>query len=145
MEPPPLAVADHLAGQTAQRAADSEEWNAFRAAHPVRSAAQPLAGEARKRPTKPEQRNWTAYTQKVPTHPNKVMQQHLVVPFLVPQPLAGTQPIDGNPETEPRKIGTAMEHVTNIYRMQALADKHPEVSPHLRGCHNMGVRDPCHN
>ena len=66
------------------------------------------------------------------------MRQHLVVPFLVPQPLAGTQPIDGNPETEPRKIGTAMEHVTNIYRMQALADKHPEVSPHLRGCHNMG-------
>ena len=144
MEPPPL-VADHVAAQTALRAADAEERNAFRAAHPVRSAAQPLAGQSRPRPGKSEQNDWNVYTAMVPGLPTRIQQQHLVVPFLVPQPLAGTQPIDGSSDTEPMKIGTAMEHVTNIYRMQALADKHPEVSPHLRGCHNMGVRDPCHN
>ena len=101
MAPPP----EHMEAHAALGAADQQRWDAYRVAHPARFAAQPLAGQAEPRPGKSGQNDWNVYTGMLPGSSTRINQQHLVVPFLVSQPLAGTQPIDGNPETEPKKLG----------------------------------------
>ena len=120
---------DHLYGTPLGREqAGRESWAAFRAEHPARCSAQPLAGNPYKRPNKSGQSDWGVYTNMVTG--TKIFQQHVIVPVLIPQPLAGPTPeVDGIRGTQPwRRDSDNTEHVTNIDRMRALLAKHPQVA-----------------
>ena len=121
--------ADHLAAEAARQAAEQKAWDVFRAAPPARFATQQRTQQEFRRPKKSQQKDWTVYTGMVPGSSTNIFQQHLVVPVLVPQPLAGpTPPIGRIPGTAPFQGLTGdTEHVTNIARMEALLGRHPEV------------------
>ena len=123
------APTDHLVAEAARQEAEQGAWARFRFLHPARFATQQRTQQKIRRPKKGEQTDWTVYTGVLQGSSNKIFQQHLLVPVLVPQPLAGpTPPFEHLPETEPFKGQTeGMEHVTNIHRMGALLRMHPEV------------------
>ena len=123
------APTDRLVAEAARQAAEQEAWDAFRAAHPARFATQQRTQQKIRRPKKSEQTGWTVYKCMVQGSSIKIFQQHLVVPVLVPQPLAGPTPlIEHLPGTAPfQGLTRDTEHVTNIRRMGALLREHPEV------------------
>ena len=122
------APPENLVDQQALQRAETEAWAAFRAAHPARFATQLLARRNQGRPGKQEQSAWTIYTYNRKRRQTAfIHQQWLVVPTLVAQPLAGAQPIDGYHRTSPYRTPCGQEHVTNIFRMEALLGEHPEV------------------
>ena len=121
---PPL---DHLSADEARQQAEQAAWDDYRAAHPARFAAQALERVFSKRPGKSTQRDWTLYTYKVAKCGTRISQQHLVVPVLAPQPLAGQTPqIADDPSTAPF-AHNGREHVSNIRRVGALLNLHPQV------------------
>ena len=126
-EPLREAPTDHLAAEQACILYEQEAWQSWRADHPPRFS-QPLAGIEGLRPrNKNHQQDWAVYSDM--RSDTKLNQLHLIVPALVPQPLAGfvTRPIANDPATMPFVAGDGTAHVTNIFRVEALARCHPEV------------------
>jgi len=121
---------DHQADTKALREAEQLKWHSFRLGFPSRFSTRKLPRWMFGRPQqKDQQTNWTVYTDRVQNKPSKIHQQHLLVPLFVTHSQKGpTQPLAGLVETAPMQGREAdKEHVTNIWRMEALLDEHPEV------------------
>ena len=119
-------LTDHTAAEQGLQEGEQEAWDAFRAKYPARFARQQLRHLNEKRPYRSCQRDWTVYTHMVQNGSKKIKQRHLLVPSLVPTGHP-TPPIEGFPGTVPFRANRMEEHVTNIYRMEALLKKHPQV------------------